>query len=76
MPSLSNRLGEISCPVLAMVGEHDANYLPFLPLYQDNIPHCKTVIIPDAGHFPVLENPLRTQHVIGEFLAKVWGEQV
>ena len=73
MPSLSERLGELPCPVLAMAGELDANYLPFLTLYQERIPCCDTVVIPRAGHFPWQENPRETTRVIDAFLHKTWS---
>jgi pimeloyl-ACP methyl ester carboxylesterase len=72
MPSLSERLGEIPCPVLALAGEYDQPYLPFLPLYQERIPHCDTLVVPCAGHFLVEENFAVTQQAIGAFLRKVW----
>jgi 3-oxoadipate enol-lactonase len=73
MPSLSERLAELACPVLAMAGDLDANYLPFLTLYQERIPRCDTVVIPRSGHFPWQENPEATTRVIDEFLLKTWG---
>jgi 3-oxoadipate enol-lactonase len=72
MPSLSERLGEITCPVLALAGEDDQPYLPFLPLYQGRIPNCDTLVVPRAGHFLVEENFDVTQQTIRTFLRNVW----
>ncbi len=72
MPSLSEQLGAITCPVLALAGEYDQPYLPFLPLYQERIPHCETLVVPRAGHLLVNENFDVTQEAIRAFLRKAW----
>ncbi len=75
MPALSPRLGEITCPVLAIAGERDGPYLPFLELYRARLPQCQTVVVPGAGHFPWVENTAVTTRVIATFLQRVWSEK-
>jgi 2-succinyl-6-hydroxy-2,4-cyclohexadiene-1-carboxylate synthase len=55
--SVADRLGEITCPTLVMVGAED---LPFLAPSEEmarRIPGATRVTIPDAAHSPQLENP-------------------
>ncbi len=62
----------IKCPILVLIGEHDgivtADFVraSFPPLY----PHAQIEIIPNSGHFPVLETPAYLVTRVEEFLSK------
>lgn len=72
MEPLTPHLEQIKGPTLALAGEWDTPYLPFLDLYSTKIPQCQKKIIPQAGHISNLENPLAFQETVQEFL-KFWG---
>lgn len=62
----------IKCPMMVLIGEHDgfmtADYVraSFVPLY----PHAQIEIIPNSGHFPMLEIPTYLVTRVEEFLSK------
>lgn len=65
------RLGEITVPTLAIVGEEDI----ITPVCEsealaDGIPGCGLALIPQAGHFPMLEQPAAFNRVLAAFLAQ------
>jgi pimeloyl-ACP methyl ester carboxylesterase len=64
------RLGEIAVPVLAVSGEADklAPTKHALAL-AGRVPGAQARIIPDAGHFVMVERPAETNAVIAAFLA-------
>ena len=56
-PGVLDRLGEIRCPVLVMVGEQDGPLLQAADAMQAGLPEVRRVTIPDAAHSPQHENP-------------------
>ncbi len=68
MEPLTGLLDQIKAPTLALAGEWDTPYLPFLDIYAAQITNCQKRIIPQAGHLSNLENPLAFQKAIQEFL--------
>ena len=54
---LLDRLTEIACPTLVMVGEGDTSFLASSDELARAIPGAKVARIPNAGHQPQLENP-------------------
>lgn len=56
-PGVLDRLGEIRCPVLVMVGEQDVPLLQAADAMQAGLPEVRRVTIPDAAHSPQHENP-------------------
>jgi 3-oxoadipate enol-lactonase len=68
MERLTAFLTEIKAPTLALAGEEDGPYLPFLDLYAASIPQCKIVKIPRAGHISNLENPEAFNKSVYNFL--------
>ncbi len=54
---LRARLGEIGCPTLVMVGEHDERRLVTTRDIVDGVPGSQGVVVPEAGHTPQIENP-------------------
>lgn len=68
----AGRLGELSIPVLAIVGDND---LPYLLLAADimaeQIAGATKVVIADAAHLPNLDHPAQFQRIVGGFLDDV-----
>lgn len=68
MQPLTGQLGAIQARTLALAGEEDEPYVPFLDLYQRGIPRCRKEVIPQAGHLSNLENPPAFNEVVLRFL--------
>ncbi|WP_405723284.1 alpha/beta hydrolase [Streptomyces sp. NBC_01537] len=71
-PKLRGRLHRVTVPVLVAWGEHDG----IAPLaygrgYADSFPNGHFALIPEAGHFPHIEQLGRTLEAIGEFAGTV-----
>ncbi len=73
MEPLTPRLGEIQAPTLALAGEKDEPYIPFLDIYAQRIPKCRKLIIPRAGHVSNLENPEAFNEAVLSFLNGLKG---
>ena len=65
------RLGEIACPTLVLVGADDAPFLEPSAQLRDGIPDARLVTIPDAAHSPQLENPTAWLAAVTEHLERV-----
>jgi len=61
---LWDRLGEIACPTLVLVGEHDAKFTELGRRLVDGIADAELVVIPGAGHSVHLEQPGATADAI------------
>jgi 2-succinyl-6-hydroxy-2,4-cyclohexadiene-1-carboxylate synthase len=70
LPSLWDRLPEITCPTLVLVGEHDAKFVDVGKLMAAKMPRATLVIVPDAGHTVHLERPEAWLAAVGSFLAE------
>jgi 2-succinyl-6-hydroxy-2,4-cyclohexadiene-1-carboxylate synthase len=57
MPSMWQRLSELKMPLTLLVGERDAKYLQIANAMLQRVPQARLVVIPEAGHNPVLERP-------------------
>jgi len=68
MECITDLLGEIKAPTLALTGERDEPYLPYLDLYSRKIPNCQKRVIPGAGHMGNLENPEAFNQAVLSFL--------
>ena len=68
-PAIGDRLGEIRCPTLIVVGEHDAR-TPVAMSEDLNkaIPTSFLKIVPNCGHFYSYEQPERVCEVMTTFL--------
>jgi 2-succinyl-6-hydroxy-2,4-cyclohexadiene-1-carboxylate synthase len=55
--SVADRLGEIDCPTLVLVGAEDTPFLKPSAELERGIRGAARVTIPDAAHSPQLENP-------------------
>jgi pimeloyl-ACP methyl ester carboxylesterase len=54
---VENRLSEIRCPALSLVGAQDAPFLAPAEELARGIAGARLVVVPDAAHSPQLENP-------------------
>lgn len=66
---LWDRLGEIQCPVLVLVGEHDTKFTDLGRRLVDGLPEGELVVVPGAGHSVHLEQPDATVDAIAAWLA-------
>ncbi len=62
--SLWHRLGEIDCPVLVLVGEHDAKFTELGQRLVAGITNAELAVIPAAGHSVHLEQPEATADAV------------
>lgn len=63
-------LGDIRCPVLCLVGEHDRNAPPpMMRRMAEKIPGAQYVCLPGLGHLPNLEAPQAFDRAVLDFLA-------
>jgi pimeloyl-ACP methyl ester carboxylesterase len=64
------RLGEIAAPTLVLVGEDDRmTPVRYAERLAADIPDARLVVVPRAGHLPMVERPVETSAAIHEFLA-------
>ncbi|MDP9351124.1 MAG: 2-succinyl-6-hydroxy-2,4-cyclohexadiene-1-carboxylate synthase [Chloroflexota bacterium] len=69
-PSLWNRLGEITVPVLLLAGEHDPKFRGIQQRMWDLLPRVGATTVRGAGHAIHLEQPEQFDTRVVEFL---WG---
>jgi pimeloyl-ACP methyl ester carboxylesterase len=70
-PKLPYRLRRVTSPTLIIWGEKDA----LIPLshgeaYRAAIANAQLEVVPDSGHFPIIEQALHTARLISNFLGK------
>jgi 2-succinyl-6-hydroxy-2,4-cyclohexadiene-1-carboxylate synthase len=65
---LWDRLGEIECPTLVLVGEHDDKFTALGRRLVDALPSSELVVVPGAGHSVHLEQPDATVAAIAAWL--------
>ena len=68
---VTDRLSEIRCPTLVLVGEQDRPFLGPAEEFERRIPRATRVIIPEAAHSPQLENAPAWLAAIREHLVRV-----
>jgi 2-succinyl-6-hydroxy-2,4-cyclohexadiene-1-carboxylate synthase len=61
---LWDRLEEITCPALVLVGERDAKFTALGQRLVDRLPTAELTVIPAAGHSVHLEQPVATADAI------------
>lgn len=71
MKPMNDQLAAIQVPTLALAGEEDEPYLPYLDLYARQIPDCRKAIVPQAGHVSNLENAQAFNEIVGSFLNRL-----
>ena len=65
---LWDRLGEIDCPVLVLVGERDAKFTELGRRLVTSLPDADLVVVSDAGHSVHLEQPEATVAALTNWL--------
>ena len=71
-PDSTPTLGDIRCPTLVLVGQHDAISPPAeMQTIAAAIPRSEFVEIPASGHMTPLENPTAVNAALKEFLARL-----
>ncbi len=74
---LSPLLGKVTMPTLLLAGQED-NMTPFNPApsgvgfstIKDRLPNCEMQVLPDCGHYLVIEQPEQAGALIQEFLSR------
>ena len=77
---LSPWASQVTAPTLLIAGEED-NMTPFSPAaggigfstIRHTIPNCEFKVLPDCGHYLVLEQPQATAALVKEFLKRPPG---
>jgi 3-oxoadipate enol-lactonase len=65
----AGRLGELTIPVLVILGEYDVPYMHAAAGYMlEHIPTAQQVLIPDAAHLPNMDQPAEFQKIVEAFL--------
>ncbi|MBI1418749.1 MAG: alpha/beta fold hydrolase [Limimaricola sp.] len=67
-PHITGQLGQITAPVLVMVGDHDLIKPEHTKMIADSIPNATLKIIPDAAHFIVWQQPAAFNAAVKDFL--------
>jgi pimeloyl-ACP methyl ester carboxylesterase len=71
-PQLTEKVAQLTCPVLVVYGEQDKFVAP--QLNRDlarSIPNSEIVMIPDAGHAVVMEQPGLIARLVHGFVGRV-----
>ena len=59
---------KIDVPAIVIVGERDKNYLASADYFAGKLPNARKVVVPDAGHPAMLEQPAIVNKAVREFL--------
>jgi pimeloyl-ACP methyl ester carboxylesterase len=70
-PDQLDRLADVRCPTLVIVGEEDDSFFDASHAIAAVIPGARHAAIPDAGHSPQFENPARWFGELDGFLRDV-----
>jgi len=66
---LADRLGEIACPTLVLVGEHDIPDMQAIAAHlAASIEAARLATVPKASHLPSLERPTEVNAMLLGFL--------
>ena len=69
---VTERLAELSLPVLALTGELDAMTPPkYAHALAGRVPRCEVRIVPGAGHLVMMERPAETNDALRIFVQQV-----
>jgi pimeloyl-ACP methyl ester carboxylesterase len=69
-----DRLGDLSIPVLIIVGSHDTPYILAAANYmEEKIKFARKVIIEDAAHLPNMDKPHEFQKIVKDFLINFYN---
>ena len=64
-------LGEISVPVLVIVGERDKRFAASMAVFEKYLDVKASVVVPEAGHSVHRKNPQAVAQAIESFLSKI-----
>lgn len=68
----TDRLGEISCPVLFVGGEQDPMDIePVAASFRDHVPQARTVIVPAVSHLIPIQKPAELNAILFDWLTEV-----
>ncbi len=68
-PPASARLGEVGCPALVLVGEHDLpDFKEIARVLGGGLGDVRFEVLPERGHLPMLEAPQATGRRVRRFL--------
>jgi pimeloyl-ACP methyl ester carboxylesterase len=68
-PPVGGRLGEIRCPTLVLVGEHDVADMRAIAAHlAESIEDVRLVTVAGASHLPSLERPDEVNKLLLDFL--------
>lgn len=71
-PPAATRLGEITIPTLAIVGEYDLpDFLNITHLIAQEIPQAQKIIIPNVGHMSNMEASHKVNRAMSEFFKEL-----
>ncbi len=68
--NLEHRLSSITCPTCLVSGEHDFFPLALKAAFAKKMPDARLVVIPDSGHFTPMDEPVRFNEAVMDFLSK------
>jgi len=69
---VTSRLAQIVAPTMAICGDQDTlTPLKYHEFLRDKMPQCELVTIPNAGHWPFVENPEAFDRAVQEFLERL-----
>ncbi len=64
---LTTQLEKITAPTLVIYGDQEPAKEISAPVYKNGIANSKLVIIPNSGHFPFIEQPVRFNNAVNLF---------
>jgi pimeloyl-ACP methyl ester carboxylesterase len=67
MPNLTNRLKELSCPILGVVGDLDPVFMEMMKILSENA-KVSLRVMHNCGHFVMMEEPDEFNKIITNFL--------
>jgi pimeloyl-ACP methyl ester carboxylesterase len=71
-PKLRRRLARVKIPALLIWGENDRIVDPdYGRAYAHSLPKARFTLIPEAGHFPQIEQPERLLTIVKEFVDSI-----
>jgi pimeloyl-ACP methyl ester carboxylesterase len=74
MPTLTPMLSQIRAPMASIVGEQDVHFRELADRYAILVPRCRTTIVPDCGHYPMVDARELFSARLVEFLDEVHAD--
>jgi 2-succinyl-6-hydroxy-2,4-cyclohexadiene-1-carboxylate synthase len=66
MPDYGPELDRLELPIRLVVGERDTKFRALAGAMAERLPRSRTIVVPDAGHNVVLEDPIATAALLRE----------